>query len=153
VSGFSAAQTMIAAMITPALLILASASLIATALVRLARVVDRVRRLPELPAAALAGAGLARHQRRALLAERAVLLYFTAVLFFVVAGFAIALDHATGDRTTWLPVLVTILGMLLIVAGSSAMLAECRLATVQIREEIAALGAAIGKEPLSALSR
>jgi hypothetical protein len=34
---------MIAAMITPAMLILASGSLIATALVRLARVVDRLR--------------------------------------------------------------------------------------------------------------
>jgi Protein of unknown function (DUF2721) len=38
---------MIAAMITPAMLILASGSLIATALVRLARVVDRLRKLAE----------------------------------------------------------------------------------------------------------
>jgi hypothetical protein len=34
------------------------------------------------------------------------------------------------------------LGMCLIVAGSAAMLAECRLAAAQIRAEIAALGAA-----------
>jgi Protein of unknown function (DUF2721) len=46
-NGASPAQTMIAAMITPALLILASGSLIATALVRLGRVVDRVRKLGE----------------------------------------------------------------------------------------------------------
>ena len=46
-NGFSAAQAIISAMITPALLILASGSLIATALVRLARVVDRVRKLAE----------------------------------------------------------------------------------------------------------
>ena len=39
----SPAQSVIAAMITPALLILGSASLVATALVRLARAVDRAR--------------------------------------------------------------------------------------------------------------
>ena len=58
---------------------------------------------------------------------------------FVVAGFAIAIDHAAGDRLTWLPVLATTLGMCLIVAGSAVMLAECRLAFVQIRAEIASL--------------
>jgi ribose/xylose/arabinose/galactoside ABC-type transport system permease subunit len=127
---------MIAAMITPALLIMASGSLIATALVRLARVVDRVRKLSE-PGAAPPDAGeLRQHEHRALLAERAVTLYFLAVVCFVVAGLAIAIDHATGDRLTWLPVLVTTLGMCLIVLGSAAMLAECRLATAQIRREI-----------------
>jgi uncharacterized membrane protein YedE/YeeE len=139
VDGFSPAQAMIAAMITPALLILASGSLIATALVRLARVVDRVRKVSEPPDAPPDVGELRRHERRALLAERAVALYFFAVLCFVVAGFAIAIDHATGDRLAWLPVLVTTLGMCLIVAGSAAMLAECRLAIAQIREEIARL--------------
>lgn len=137
--GFSPAQAMIAAMITPALLILASASLIATALVRLARVVDRVRRLAELRDAPRDADELSRHQRRALLAERAVSLYFFAVVCFVVAGFTIAIDHAAGDRLTWLPLLMTTLGMCLIVTGSAAMLAECRLATSQIRAEIAAI--------------
>jgi hypothetical protein len=139
VSGISPAQAMITAMITPALLILASASLIATALVRLARVVDRVRKLSEQTDAPRDANEIRRHERRALLAERAVSLYFSAVVCFVVAGFAIAIDHAVGDRLTWLPVLVTTLGMCLIVAGSAAMLAECRLAFAQIRAEIASL--------------
>jgi hypothetical protein len=34
----------------------------------------------------------------ALLAERAVSLYFFAVVCFVIAGFTIAIDHAAGDR-------------------------------------------------------
>jgi hypothetical protein len=135
---------MIAAMITPALLIMASGSLIATALVRLARVVDRVRKLSELRKAPWDAGEVRRHERRALLAERAVTLYFFAVVCFVVAGLTIAIDHAAGDRLAWLPVLVTTLGMCLIVAGSAAMLAECRLATAQIRREIA--GAA-GERP------
>lgn len=137
--GISPAQAMITAMITPALLILASASLIATALVRLARVVDRVRKLAEARDAPRDSSEIRRHERRALLAERAVSLYFFAVLCFVIAGLAIAIDHAAGDRLAWLPVAVTTLGMCLIVAGSAAMLAECRLAFAQIRAEIASL--------------
>jgi len=127
---------MIAAMESPALLILAAGSLIATALVRLARVVDRTRKLSELQAPD--PADLRRHQRRALLAERAVSLFFLAVLCFVLAGFAIAVDHWAGDSLTWLPVLATSIGMGLIAAGSAAMVAECRLAAAQIRAEIAA---------------
>jgi len=136
-SGFSAAQVIISAMITPALLILASGSLIATALARLARVVDRIRRLAEMAGPAPSAAELRRHERRALLAEQAVRIFFAAVLCFVLAGFGIALDHATGDRMAWLPVGMTVAGMALIVFGSAAMLAECQLATQQIKEEIA----------------
>jgi hypothetical protein len=134
--GFSAAQAIIGAMITPALLILASGSLIATALVRLARVVDRVRRLIETGGATALAEELRRHERRALLAERAVRLYFFAVVCFVLAGFGIAIDHFAGDRLTWLPVALTTVGMALIVAGSAAMLRECREAAAQIRDEI-----------------
>lgn len=136
---FSVAQALIAAMITPALLILASGSLIATALVRLARIVDRVRKLAETLGTPFTLADLHRHQHRALLAERAVFLYFCAVVCFVAAGFAIGLDHALQHRLTWLPVATTILGMALIVAGSAVMLRECQLAATQIRAEISTL--------------
>jgi hypothetical protein len=95
-SGFSPAQAMIAAMVTPALLILAASSLIATALLRLARVVDRVRKRSEV--AARDPTERIRHQRRALLAERAVALFFFAVVSFVIAGFAIAIDHSADGR-------------------------------------------------------
>jgi hypothetical protein len=137
-SGFSAAQAIISAMITPALLILASGSLIATALVRLARVVDRVRKLAEHGEPTAPGA-LHRHERRALLAERALRSFFFAVVCFVVAGIAIGVDHLAADRLTWLPVVITLLGMCLIVAGSAAMLSECTLATSEIRAEIKVL--------------
>jgi hypothetical protein len=138
-NGFSAAQAIISAMITPALLILASGSLIATALVRLARVVDRIRKLTEMSSAGALTEELRRHERRALLAERAVRFYFLAVVCFVLTGFSIPVDHLIGDRLTWLPVSMTTLGMALIVVGSAAMLVECQLATEQIRAEIASL--------------
>ncbi len=137
--GFSAAQAIIAAMITPALLIMASGSLIATALVRLARVVDRVRKLSEMYDACPAPDDLHRHERRALLTEQAIVLYFSAVVCFVIVGFAIAIDHFSGDRLTWMPVIITTAGMCLIVAGSALMLQECRLATRQIQSEIKSL--------------
>jgi hypothetical protein len=136
VNGFSPAQAIISAMITPALLILASGSLVATALVRLARVVDRVRALAKQPDDAAVVGELMMHERRALLAERAMRFYFAAVVCFVVAGFAIAADHFSGDRLAWIPVSVTALGMGLILAGCAAMLAECQLSAAQIRAEI-----------------
>jgi hypothetical protein len=135
----TAAQAIISAMITPALLILASGSLIATALVRLARVVDRVRNLAEHGETTTLGA-LHRHERRALLAERALRSFFFAVVCFVVAGIAIGMDHVAADRLPWLPVGITLLGMCLIVAGSAAMLSECKLATAEIPAEIKMLG-------------
>ena len=138
-TGFSPAQAIIAAMITPALLILASGSLIATALVRLARVVDRLRKLAESRDGPAAADELRRHERRALLAERAVRFYFVAVVCFVLVGFAIPLDHVAQNSIFWLPVGLTVLGMCLIVAGSAAMLLECQLAFQQIRAEIATL--------------
>ena len=134
-SGFSAAQAIISAMITPALLILASGSLIATALVRLARVGDRLRKLAE-PGETITPSALRRHERRPLFAERTLQGYFFAVVCFVVAGIAIGIDHFAADRLTWLPVAMTLLGMGLIVAGSAAMLSECRLAVAELGAEI-----------------
>ena len=136
--GFSAGQAIVSAMITPALLIMASGSLIATALLRLARVVDRVRAL-SAPGAPPIQADVERYARRIVLANRAVWVLFAAVVCFVLAGFAIPLDHVAGNRLLWLPVGMTTLGMAMIVAGTAAMLAECRHASVQIMMEIAAL--------------
>lgn len=77
------AQSVVAAMITPALLILASSSLVATALVRLGRVVDRSRVLiatidaGSVPEPEALRCSLDRHQRRALYAERSVGLFLS----------------------------------------------------------------------------
>jgi len=140
VNALSPAQAIITAMITPALLILASGSLIATVLVRLARIVDRLRKIAETrepPSAA----EIDRHEQRALLAERALAWFFSAITCFVLAGFAIVLDRAAGGRLWLLPVLATSIGMALIVAGCAAMLAETRLAGGQIKAEVARLRA------------
>jgi hypothetical protein len=142
----SAAVAMIAAMITPALLILASASLVATVLVRMARVVDRARVL-----AAIAHAGdwqklgatpgelraaLERHARRARYAEWSIALLYATVVVFVATCVAIVIDHAAGDTLSFLPVGLAIIGTLVLLAGGTLMVAESRLGGAQIAEEI-----------------
>jgi hypothetical protein len=146
----SPAQAVVAAMITPALLILASGSLVATALVRLARVVDRSRVLiATIDAGSVANPealrhSLDRHEQRALYAERSVGLFFFAVCVFVIDCLSIGIDHFAGDRLVWLPIALTIGGMVVLIAGSAYMVAESRLGAQQIVEEISQ-----GRERLS----
>ena len=140
------ALAIISAMITPALLILASASLVASALVRLARAVDRVRALMSAIAegtyaklgtdAAALDAWLVRFEMRALYAERAIALFFGAVAVFIAGCLTIAIDRAAGNTLTWLPVSLIIVGMLGLLGGAAAMVAESRLGGDQIRDEV-----------------
>lgn len=142
----SAAVALIAAMITPALLILACASLVATALVRMARIVDRARVL-----AALANQGnwetfgtttsqlrtaLERHGNRARYAEWSIAALYASVVVFVVTCLSIVADHAMAHLLSWLPVGLAIAGTLLLLAGGAWMVAESRLGGEQIAEEI-----------------
>jgi hypothetical protein len=127
-------------MLSPALLILASGSLIAAALVRLGRVVDRVRVLGA-GTVAVTNDELTLHGRRANLALTAITSYFLAVALFVAAGGAIALDHALSGELTWLPISLTLAGMLLIVVGVAAMAIESRDSATLVATEIARLRA------------
>jgi hypothetical protein len=133
-------------MITSALLILASASLVATVLVRMARVVDRTRVL-----AAIAHAGdrqklgatpgelrvaLERHARRARYAEGSIALLYATVVVLVATCIAIVVDQAAGNSLSILPVGLAIAGTLLLLAGGTLMVAESRLGGAQIAEQI-----------------
>jgi hypothetical protein len=137
------AQTIISSMITPAFLILGAANLANIALQRLGRAVDRARKLIDLYSAeparlapATIDAWLERYRRRALLAETAVFSFFGGVGIFVSACLLIALDHYLGGTVTWLPVGMTILGMLVMLCGAVLLAKECRIARRQIHEKI-----------------
>ena len=145
-TGQSPALAMIAAMITPALLILASASLVASALMRMARVVDRAR---ILAASAHDGTwdklgatpdmlrdSLTRHARRARYVEQSIALLYGAVVVFVATCLAIALDRAVNQSLPWLPISLAILGTLLLLGGGTFMVAESRLSGQPIDQEI-----------------
>ena len=141
----SPALIIISAMITPALLILGSASLVATALQRLARAIDRSRSILQMSdedarkpvwQQDMSKRWLERYATRSLLAERAVTAFFLAVGILVLGCFSIAVDRFFADMLTWLPVSLTIIGMFMILAGAFFMVQESRLANLQIREEI-----------------
>jgi hypothetical protein len=142
----SAAVATIAAMITPALLLLGSASLVASALVRMARVVDRARILIAIAQAGDANkigvttdqlrSWLESHARRGLYAERSITLLYAAIVLFIVTCLSIALDRATGDSLNWLPVTLAVSGTLLLLGGGAYMVAESRLSGQQIGAEI-----------------
>lgn len=140
------AVSVIAAMITPALLILASASLVASALVRMARIVDRARALAigaqDGSWARLGGtpdllrAWLDRHAARALCAELSIALLYAAIVVFTATCLSIVLDRGTRGALSWLPVVLAIAGTLLLLAGGAWMVVESRLSWAQIHEEI-----------------
>ena len=141
------AVALIAAMVTPALLILGAASLVSSALVRMGRVVDRAR---TLAAAIHAGEAsrlgvstarlrtwLERHAARARHAERSIALLYTAVVVFIATSLSLALDRAGAGVPVWLPGALAIAGTFLLLAGGGFMVAESRLSSRQIEEEIA----------------
>ena len=141
-----AAVATISAMVTPALLILGSASLVATALVRMARIVDRARGLATaahegtwmklgLTQAEL-GTTLKRHQKRARYAERSILLLYAAVVVFIATCLAIAFGPWMAGWYGALPVLLAISGTMLLLGGGGLMVAESRLSGEQIADEI-----------------
>jgi hypothetical protein len=133
-------------MITPGLLILGSASLVASALVRMARVVDRARVLAAIASEGswekfgmtpkTLGAWLDRHAVRARYVERSIALLYAAVVVFVATCLAIAVDRATGNALAWLPISLALAGTLLLLAGGGWLVLESRLSGEQIQEEI-----------------
>jgi len=142
----SSAVATIAAMITPALLLLGSASLVASALLRMARVVDRARVLASLTHESAfdkigitpdqMGAWLESHAQRARYAERSITFLYSAIVVFILTCLSIALDRALGGSLSWLPVMLAVAGTLLLLTGGAYMVVESRLSGEQISAEI-----------------
>jgi hypothetical protein len=145
-TGPSASVATIAAMITPALLLLGSASLVATALMRMARVVDRTRMLTAVVhegtvdklgiTSAQLRSWLERHAQRARYAERSIALLYAAIVVFISTCLSIALDRSVGGSLGWLPVMLAVGGTLLLLIGGAYMVAESQLSGAQISDEI-----------------
>lgn len=145
-SSQSAAVATIGAMITPALLLLGSASLVASALMRMARVVDRARILVSVAhAGTIDNLGVTTeqlrswlhgHAQRAAYAERSITLLYAAIVMFISTCLSIALDRALGGSLSWLPVMLAVGGTFLLLGGGAYMVAESRLSGQQISTEI-----------------
>ena len=136
----------ISASLTPAILILATGSLVNSTLTRLARIVDRARILIE-QVGVLRQAGdeegvrqtalwLQMYARRSALAERALTLYYGAIGLFVAACLAIMIDSLTHDAVPWLSLLLVVVGAICLFIGTATLVIETNMATGLLREEI-----------------
>jgi hypothetical protein len=129
---------LISAMITPAILILATGSLVTSTLTRLSRVVDRTRFLIERLQQALREGDdvraetnrmlLRRYTRRNALVERALSAYYLAIGFFVAACLAIAFDNFMRDTVPWLAPALTVAGAIVMLLGTIAIFLETNMA-------------------------
>ena len=134
------------AMLAPALLMAATASLLVSANARLARVVDRLRALIvsweyDAPDRAERDDQIARHRRRAHLVLRACQLLYGGLGAFVGTSLALAVDAFTGFRLGVLPTVLAVLGVLFLLAASIVMGSEVSLSVrsfdVEIDQELA----------------
>ena len=138
--------SIISAMITPAILILASGSLVASTLTRLGRVVDRARtlidRLEECRASGdSAGCEslvdlLRIYRRRSLFVGRALSAYYAAIGFFIVTSLMIAMDNFIRPFVPWLPVALSVIGVVLLLLGTIALVVETNLASGMLAREL-----------------
>jgi hypothetical protein len=131
-------------MVTPAIFLLAAGALSSAALMRLGRSVDDNRVFAAELRANAGSVSLARNvttigqlEQRSLLAERAVEFFFAATALFVTASLAILIDHYLSGTLSWLPIGLSILGVVALLAGAAFMTYECRIGATQIRDEIA----------------
>ncbi len=144
--GHDALAGVVSQMITPAVLILASGSLVSSTLTRLARSVDRARVLLRQGQEARAGGDRAKQtrierilvtqRRRVELSERALSAFYLAIGFFVACSLAIAIDALVDGRIAWVPGLLAILGGLVLLLGSGMQVLETNLATGGVQDAI-----------------
>ncbi len=137
---------MVTAMITPAILILAAGSLVASTLVRLGRVVDQTRafilqgqemrkegRTSEL---AVVEDRIDRQLRRAELARNALWGYYVAITLFLLSSVVLAIDQATRAPFGWLGPSIVLLGGLVLMLATLALVFEVGLSAGLLREEV-----------------
>jgi hypothetical protein len=129
------------AMLAPALLMAATASLLTSANARLARVVDRLRALiiawdEEAPDRAGRDAQILRHRQRAHLVLRACQMLYAALGGFVGTSLALAMDAWFGFRLGALPTALAVIGVSFLLLACLAMGREVSLAVRSFDAEL-----------------
>jgi len=144
------ALAFLTALITPAILILACASLISSCLMRLARVVDRVRTLAQMAEDIRLGrctdctterrqeihAEFDFYQRRGKVILVALGLLYGTVGLFVATSMAVAVDLLIDTPVAFVPVVLATLGISLFLVSSLLLMHENRLAFQSMQREI-----------------
>lgn len=151
-SNLSSVIEFLTAMITPALLISATGSLVLSTSTRLGRVVDRVRAL-EVRVGELIYADdrdqIPLYEKRvevvvdlidlvtsrSRILQKALGAFYYGLMFFVLTSVSIALVGLL-DIYKWIPIPVGVVGIMFLFYGSILMLRETRMATATINEEM-----------------
>jgi hypothetical protein len=139
-------MSMVSAMITPAILILAAGSLVSSTLIRLGRVVDQTRALvsrgEELlrtgnkSAVAIVDHRIERQLRRAELARNALWGYYLAIGLFLISSVVLALTQAVLTTVHWLGPLIVLLGGVVLIIATASLVVEVGLSAGSLREEV-----------------
>ena len=147
----------LSAMITPAVLISASGTLVLSTSNRLSRVVDRVRTIARDAAAVQrdANAAGAAGQRESIVRQvraltqrvtflrTALSVLYAAIGMFIATSIAVGIVSALGVDAGWLPVTLALIGAGALLYASGLLVREARLAVITTLEETAALEASI----------
>lgn len=155
------AGEVLGAMITPAVLISASGTLVLSTSNRLSRVVDRVRVLsaeaergrpvpgPGIPArrAALIGSQLNQLAKRVILLRTAMTTLYVAIGLLVATSIGVAVVVLLAWQNSLVAVLPGISGACALLYGSLLLVREARLAVVSTLEEMAYAREAVNTEP------
>jgi hypothetical protein len=142
----SGAQSVISAMVTPALMILAAASLASSALLRMGRVVDRARllalmvhesKLDQLGASPdVVARWLKTYRTRARRTALAVFFLYAAIVMFVGACLIIGLQHLGANLPDFAALILVLPGAVLLLGGAIWMADETGASRTLIIEEI-----------------
>ena len=158
VTNINAIIEFLTAMVTPALLISATGSLVLSTSTRLGRVVDRVRQLEERLSALIYLENkdevplyekrvevivdlLDKVTSRSRILQRAMGTFYYGLMFFVLTSVSIAIVGFTGVFTwlpipRWIPIPIGVVGIMFIFYGSILMLRETRMATATVNAEM-----------------
>ena len=143
----SLALTILTAMITPAVLILATTSLIVATSQRLGRNIDRARNLSErliknlftkkvLSEKEHVYNQLNKVTRRTRLLQRAMTILYVALSDFVATSICIGVVEIVNIRFTWLPLVLGIFGSGLVFYATLLLISESGIALIAVREEM-----------------
>ncbi len=145
----SVGVSILTAMITPAILIVACGSLSLTTSQRLSRSIERTRKIsvafnemgegkrtiPEREQKMLRKQ-LEKSARRAILLQRAMTMLYTALGFFISTSFVIGIFEIMGWMNSWLLILLPMVGAIALLWASILLIMETRLALKAVDDEM-----------------
>lgn len=153
VEHISTAVAVLSAMITPAVLILASSSLIATTSARLGRILERSRKLgdqleldirnggsADSPSRAYLLDQLRRAVRRARYLQWAMMALYIALGSFVATSFALGVEAARGSAHPNFLVGLGLIGVTFLLSASALLVAESQVAMATVNREMEYIG-------------